>query len=335
MGEPKLLDRMRAVLRTNHYSISTEETYVTWSRRYILFHGKRHPSAMGAPEINEFLSHLAVERNVSASTQNQALCAILFLYREVLGEDVPWMDDLVRAERRQPTPVVLTRDEVRKVIGRMDGPMQLIARLLYGTGMRVMEALRLRVKDLDFDAGEIVVRSGKGGKDRRTMLPGALASALRHQLVGARELHDRDVAEGFGSVWMPEALAVKYPSASRSWSWQWVFPAAQRSMDPRGGVERRHHVGEQMIQRAVRQAARASGVTKPVTPHTLRHSFATHLLMSGHDIRTVQELLGHSDVKTTMIYTHVLGLGASGVRSPLDTLDKIEERGDYPSDDEK
>jgi integron integrase len=329
MAEVKLLDRMRIAIRTRHYSIRTEESYVKWTRRFILFHNKKHPSAMGADELNAFLSHLAVDRNVSASTQNQALCAILFLYRHVLGEEVPWLTEVIRAHRRDVLPVVLTRAEVRVLIGRMSGNAQLIARLLYGTGMRVLEALRLRVKDLDFDAGEIVVRSGKGSKDRTTMLPRVTAKGLRHHLEDVRALHDRDVAAGFGSVYMPEALAMKYPNASRSWAWQYVFPAERRSVDPRSGQERRHHVSEQIVQRAVREAARGAGIAKPVTPHTLRHSFATHLLESGQDIRTVQELLGHVDVKTTMIYTHVLGLGASGVRSPLDTLTgDVEEEED-------
>lgn len=326
MTEPKLLDRMRALLRTKHYSIRTEDAYVQWARRFILFQGKRHPSSMGAPEINEFLSHLAVERNVSASTQNQALSAILFLYRDLLGDEVPWLENLVRAPRTKRLPTVLTREEVRTLIGAMSGIQQLVARLLYGTGLRLLEALRLRVKDVEFEASELTVRNGKGDKDRTTMLPRTLARPLRDHLVRVRDLHDRDVEEGFGSVWMPDALAVKFPSAPRSWPWQWIFPAAHRSVDPRGGEVRRHHLGPHVIQRAVQRAARAAGITKPVGPHTLRHSFATHLLAGGQDIRTVQELLGHSDVKTTMIYTHVLGLGASGVRSPLDGL---EEEGDY------
>lgn len=325
MAEPKLLDRMRALLRTRHYSIRTEDAYVQWARRYILYQGKRHPSMMGAPEINQFLTYLAVERNVSASTQNQALSAILFLYRELLGEEVPWMADLVRARRKEHLPVVLTREEVRRLLGQMTGVPQLVARLLYGSGMRLMEGLRLRVKDLDFATGEVSVRTGKGNRDRVTMLPRVLAVALRHCLEEVRSLHDRDVAEGYGRVWLPEAVSVKYPGAERSWKWQWVFPAERRSIDPRGGVERRHHLGEQVIQRAVHEAVKRTGIEKAATPHTLRHSFATHLLESGHDIRTVQELLGHADVKTTMIYTHVLGLGASAVRSPLDALDPMEE----------
>ncbi len=332
MAAPKLLDRMRARLRTRHYSIRTEDSYVQWAKRFILFQGKRHPSAMGAAEINEFLTHLAVERNVSASTQSQALAAILFLYRDVLGEEVPWLNDLVRAPRRERVPVVLSRDEVRLLLAHLSGAAQLVARLLYGTGMRLLEGLRLRVKDLDFESGEVVVRSGKGNKDRTTTLPRVLTTALRQHLEGVRHLHDRDVAEGFGRVWMPEALAVKYPNANASWSWQWVFPAGHRSIDPRSGIERRHHLGEQVIQRSVHEAVRRAGIAKAATPHTLRHSFATHLLASGHDIRTVQELMGHSDVKTTMIYTHVLGMGASGVRSPLDALGLPEDDSPSPPD---
>ncbi|MGZ5445023.1 MAG: integron integrase [Thermoanaerobaculia bacterium] len=329
MAEPKLLDRMRALLRTRHYSIRTEDAYVQWARRYILFHGKKHPSAMGAGEINAFLSHLAVERDVSASTQMQALCAILFLYRDVLVEEVPWLSELERVPRKQRTPLVLTHAEVKRLLGAMAGTPHLVARLLYGTGMRLLECLRLRVKDLDFETGEVVIRSGKGNKDRTTMLPRVLSVALRHHLEGVRSLHDRDVASGFGRVWLPDALEVKYANAAGTWGWQWVFPAAQRSIDPRSGIERRHHLSEQMIQRAVHEAVRKTGIAKPATPHTLRHSFATHLLASGHDIRTVQELLGHTDVKTTMIYTHVLGLGASGVRSPLDALEgEPEPEGD-------
>lgn len=320
---------MRGVLRTRHYSIRTEDAYVQWVKRFILFHGKKHPSAMGAEQINEYLTHLAVARHVSASTQSQALAAILFLYRDVLGEEVPWLTELVRAPRRERAPVVLTRDEVRRLLGEMSGTAQLVGRLLYGTGMRLLEGLRLRVKDLDFETGEVVVRAGKGNKDRATTLPRVLSVELQRHMERVRALHDRDVAEGFGRVWMPDALEVKYPNANGSWSWQWVFPAGKRSIDPRSGIERRHHLGEQVIQRAVHDAVRRAGIAKAATPHTLRHSFATHLLASGHDIRTVQELMGHADVKTTMIYTHVLGLGASGVRSPLDALGAPEA--DWPS----
>jgi len=325
MERVKLLDRMRAVLRTRHYSIRTEDAYVQWVRRFILFHGKKHPSEMGSEEINEYLTHLAVERHVSASTQSQALAAILFLYRDVLGEEVPWLTELVRAPRRERAPVVLTREEVRRLLGEMSGTAQLVARLLYGTGMRLLEGLRLRVKDLDFETGEVVVRAGKGNKDRTTTLPRVLSVGLQRHMERVRALHDRDVVEGFGRVWLPDALEVKYPNANASWSWQWVFPAGKRSIDPRSGIERRHHLGEQVIQRAVRDAVRGARIAKAATPHTLRHSFATHLLGSGHDIRTVQELMGHADVKTTMIYTHVLGLGASGVRSPLDALGAGED----------
>jgi integron integrase len=275
---------------------------------------------MGSEEINAYLTHLAVQRHVSASTQSQALAAILFLYRDVLGEEVPWLTELVRAPRRERAPVVLTREEVRRLLGEMSGTAQLVARLLYGTGMRLLEGLRLRVKDLDFETGEVMVRSGKGNKDRTTTLPRVLSAGLQRHMERVRALHDRDVSEEFGRVWMPDALEVKYPNANASWSWQWVFPAGKRSIDPRSGIERRHHLGEQVIQRAVHDAVRCAGIAKAATPHTLRHSFATHLLESGHDIRTVQELMGHADVKTTMIYTHVLGLGASGVRSPLDAL---------------
>jgi len=324
MERVKLLDRMRAVLRTRHYSIRTEDTYVQWVKRFILFHGKKHPSEMGSNEINEYLTHLAVERHVSASTQSQALAAILFLYRDVLGEEVPWLTELVRAPRRERAPVVLTREEVRRLLGEMSGTAQLVARLLYGTGMRLLEGLRLRVKDLDFETGEVVVRGGKGNKDRATTLPRVLSAGLQRHMERVRALHDRDVSVGFGKVWLPDALEVKYPNANASWSWQWVFPAGKRSIDPRSGIERRHHLGEQVIQRAVHDAVRCAGIAKAATPHTLRHSFAAHLLESGHDIRTVQELMGHADVKTTMIYTHVLGLGASGVRSPLDALSAAE-----------
>ncbi len=324
MEQVRFLDRMRAVLRTRHYSIRTEDTYVQWARRFILFHGKKHPSAMGSEQINAYLTHLAVERHVSASTQSQALAAILFLYRDVLGEEVPWLTELVRAPRRERVPVVLTREEIRRLLAEMSGTAQLVARLLYGTGMRLLEGLRLRVKDLDFETGEVVVRAGKGNKDRATTLPRVLSVGLQRHMERVRALHERDVSEGFGRVWMPDALEVKYPNANASWSWQWVFPAGKRSIDPRSGIERRHHVGEQVIQRAVHEAVRSVGIAKAATPHTLRHSFATHLLESGHDIRTVQELMGHADVKTTMIYTHVLGLGASGVRSPLDALGAAE-----------
>lgn len=319
-SRPRLLDRLREALRVRHYSLRTEGAYVDWVRRYILFHGKRHPEAMGALEVQSFLTHLAVERKVSASTQNQAKAAILFLYRQVLGVELPWLDEVVQARERRRLPVVLTPGEARALLDQLDGTMGLLAALLYGTGMRLMEGLRLRVKDLDFHAHEVTVRGGKGDKDRVTMLPVKLEAPLRAHLEKVRRIHERDLAEGFGEVFLPDALAVKYPGASRQWGWQWVFPSAVRSADPRGGGMRRHHLYPESVQRAVREAARRAELAKPVTPHVLRHSFATHLLAAGHDIRTVQELLGHEDVETTMIYTHVLNRGGRGVASPLDGL---------------
>lgn len=317
---PKLLEQLREALRVRHFSIRTEDAYVDWVRRYILFHGKRHPKEMGAPEAGAFLTHLAVERGVSASTQNQAKAALLFLYRHLLGVDLPWLAEMVQAKRSPRLPVVLTPGEVRCLLGQMSGVTGLVAQLLYGTGMRLMEVLRLRVKDLEFERREIVIRDGKGGKDRVTVLPDSLLEPLRRHLDRVRALHEGDLAAGFGAVYLPDALAVKLRAASRAWGWQWVFPSATRSADPRTGIVRRHHLLGETIQKAVRQAARAGELTKPVTPHVLRHSFATHLLAAGHDIRTVQELLGHKDVATTMIYTHVLNRGGRGVPSPLDGL---------------
>jgi integron integrase len=275
---------------------------------------------MGAPEVQAFLSHLAVERGVSPSTQNQAKAALLFLYRNLLEVDLPWLSEVVQAKRQPRLPVVLTPGEVRALFDQMEGGMALLARVLYGTGMRLMEGLRLRVKDVEFERREIVVRDGKGGRDRVTMLPDRLAGPLRAHLDRVRELHDRDLSEGFGEVHLPDALALKAPHAARAWGWQWVFPSAQRSVDPRSGAIRRHHLHPESLQKAVRLAGRAAELVKPVTPHVLRHSFATHLLAAGHDIRTVQELLGHKDVATTMIYTHVMNRGGRGVTSPLDGL---------------
>lgn len=315
---PKLLDSVRDRIRAKHYSLRTEEAYVSWIRRFILYHRKKHPSAMGAEEVNQFLTSLAVERKVSAVTQNQALSAILFLYREVLHDPLPWLQDLVRAERRRRLPVVLTVDEVAAVIGRIDGTTKIITQLLYGSGLRLMECLRLRVKDLDFSRRQIILHDTKGKDDRMTMLPMAVIAPLREHLDRVHSLHQDDLSRGFGAVWLPDAFAVKSRNAEREWRWQWVFPARSMSVDPRSGVKRRHHVHETVIQKAVRTAAGATGIEKRVTCHTFRHSFATHLLERGHDIRTVQELLGHRDVTTTMIYTHVLQRGASGVRSPLD-----------------
>ncbi|MDR0780235.1 MAG: integron integrase [Pseudomonadales bacterium] len=317
---PKLLDQLREAIRARHYSIRTEAAYCDWARRFILFHGKRHPREMEAAEVTAFLTHLANERNVSASTQNQAKSALLFLYKQVLGIELPWLDEIVQAKRGVRLPVMLTPREVRDLLGAMQGTMGLVVGLLYGTGMRLLECLRMRVKDLELTRREILIREGKGNKDRVTVLPENLVLPLQKHLVRVRALHDADVAAGFGEVYMPDALAVKYPRAARQWGWQWVFPSPVRSLDPRSGVERRHHIYPESVQRAVREAARQVGTIKPCTPHVLRHSFATHLLQAGYDIRTVQELLGHSDVKTTMIYTHVLNHGGRGVISPLDAL---------------
>ena len=315
---PRLLDQVRGKIRLKHYSIRTEQAYVDWIKRFVLHFDKRHPSEMGAREVEAFLTHLAVQGRVAASTQNQAKSALLFLYREVLERDLPWLEDVERAKAPKRLPVVLTQDEAQTVLSRLKGTHWLVAGLLYGSGLRIMEALRLRVKDLEFTRGEILVREGKGFKDRVTMLPAMLIEPLKVHLKRVKVLHDQDVAEGFGEVYLPYALDRKYPNAAREWGWQYVFPSNNRSVDPRSGAVRRHHVQDQAIQRAIRQAVRDAGIVKPATPHTLRHSFATHLLTSGYDIRTVQELLGHKDVATTMIYTHVLNKGGRGVTSPLD-----------------
>ena len=315
---PKLLDQVRGKIRLKHYSIRTEQAYVDWIRRFILFFGKRHPRDLGAAEVEQFLTHLAVEGKVAASTQSQAKSALLFLYREVLDNELPWLDNVERAKVPKRLPVVLTREEVMAVLTRLEGTHWLVASLLYGTGLRIMEALRLRVKDVEFSRKEILVRDGKGFKDRVTMLPVALAAPLAEHLKRVKALHEQDLAAGRGAVYLPYALERKYPGAARDWAWQYVFPSAGLSEDPRTGIVRRHHLQDQAVQRAMRQAVRDAGVDKPATPHTLRHSFATHLLEGGYDIRTVQELLGHADVSTTMIYTHVLNKGGRGVTSPLD-----------------
>lgn len=315
---PKLLDRVRIAIRVRHYSARTEKAYVQWIRRFILYHGKRHPSAMGANEVNAFLSHLAVDRTVSASTQNQALAALLFLYRHVLEEPLPWLGDLVRAQRPERLPVVLTIEEVREVIAQLEPPVKLVVQLLYGSGLRLLEALTLRIKDVDFARGQLTVRDPKWKHDRATMLPAAVTAELHEQIVHARLVHQADLACGWGETWLPDAIAGKLPNAARDPRWHWVFPASRRWRE-QDGREGRHHLHETVVQRAVSDAARASAMDKRVTCHTFRHSFATHLLERGHDIRTVQELLGHRDVSTTMIYTHVLRHGARGVRSPLDT----------------
>jgi integron integrase len=315
---PKLLDQVRDSIRTLHYSIRTEEAYLLWIKKFILFHHKRHPLEMGEPEVTEFLTHLAVDKNVAASTQNQALSALTFLYRVVLDQPLDWIDDVVRAKRPARLPVVFTRDEVRAVLAQLEGAKWLMASLLYGSGLRLMECLRLRVKDVDGAMGQLIVREGKGQKDRATVLPAALREPLKQHLARVKVMHDQDLREGFGRVYLPYALERKYPHADRQLGWQYVFPASQRATDPRSGVVRRHHVAETVLQRAVRGAIRRAGLTKTGSCHTFRHSFATHLLEAGYDIRTVQELLGHQDVTTTMIYTHVLNKGGQGVRSPMD-----------------
>lgn len=317
---PTLLAQLRAEIRTRHYSPRTEEAYVWWVRRFVRFCGLRHPRDVGQGEVTRFLSNLAVDRRVSASTQNQALSALVFLYGEVLRMPVGWLTTLVRAKRSTRMPVVLTREEVRGILDRLPGISWLVAAVLYGTGVRLLEGLRLRVKDVDFAANEIMVRGGKGDRDRVTMLPERLKGPLLHHLADVRRQHERDCAEGAGWVELPGALAVKYPRAGREWGWQWVFPATRGYVDRASREHRRHHLHESVVQRAFREARRAAGIAKPASCHTLRHSFATHLLEAGYDIRTVQELLGHRDVRTTMIYTHVLKRGGLGVRSPADSL---------------
>jgi len=318
--KPRLLDTVRDALRLRHYSRRTERAYLGWIRRYIVFHAKRHPAEMGAAEVSRFLSSLAVEGRVSASTQNQALAALLFLYGPVLGVELPWLDELVRAVRPERLPVVRSRDEVRAVLLVLRGTPRLMAVLLYGAGLRLLECARLRVKDLDFAANQIVVRSGKGDRDRVTLLPAVVRPALERQLARVRAQHERDLRAGAGWVELPHALARKYPNAGREWAWQWVFPATRTYTERTTSQRRRHHLHETVVQRAVYRAVREAGLTKPASCHTFRHSFATHLLEDGYDIRTVQELLGHRDVRTTMIYTHVLNRGPAGVRSPLDGL---------------
>ncbi len=317
---PKLLDQVRDKLRVKHYAIRTEQSYVDWIKRYIYFHDKTHPKDLGAQNVEAFLTHLAVVGKVAASTQNQAKSALLFLYREVLEIQLPWLDNVTQAKAPKKLPVVLTVAEVQAVLSCLSGSHLLIASLLYGGGMRLMEAVRLRVKDVEFSRHEIIVREGKGFKDRVTMLPEAVVVQLKTHLVKVKALHEEDLAQGYGEVYLPFALDKKYPNAGREWGWQYIFPSKNLSVDPRSGKTRRHHLDEKGVQRAMKQAVRDAGLVKPATPHTLRHSFATHLLQSGYDIRTVQELLGHSDVSTTMIYTHVLNKGGRGVASPLDQL---------------
>jgi integron integrase len=318
------MDRVRSELRVRHYSIRTEEAYTSWIRRYIQFH-RRHPRDLDGEDLNRFLTHLAEEGRVAVSTQRQALSAILFLYRHVLKTDLDWLDDVVRARQPRRLPTVLSREEVTAVLSQLQGTVQLVVLLLYGTGMRILECLRLRVQDVDFDLGHITIRNPKGGRDRVTMLPDSTRDRLAENLITVRALHNQDLEQGFGSVYLPHALERKYPHADRDWKWQYVFPAGSRGIDPRSGVERRHHLHESVIRKGVYAAARAAAISKKVSCHTFRHSFATHLLMAGYDIRTIQELLGHKDVKTTMVYTHILGnSGGRGVTSPADTLHRPE-----------
>jgi integron integrase len=317
-GKPKLLDRVRQLMRLRHYSLRTEEAYVGWIRRYILFHGKRHPRELNEKHVSEFLSSLAINGCVAASTQNQALNALLFLYKEVLQRELGFVGNALRVKRAPKVPVVLSPSEVRGILAQLQGQYRLMAQLLYGSGLRLLECVRLRGKDVDLHYLHITVRDPKGGRERKTMLPVSLAAPLREHLHRVKARHEQDLAEGFGSVYLPTALERKIPSASREWAWQYVFPAERRSIDPRTGIERRHHVNEKNLQNAVKAAVRKSQVPKRASCHTLRHSFATHLLENGYDIRTVQELLGHKDVSTTMIYTHVLNRPGLGVKSPLD-----------------
>ncbi len=314
----KLLDNVRNVLRVRHYSYQTEKTYVHWISQFIFFHKVTHPAEMGAAEVEAFLTHLAVERNVAASTQNQALAALLFLYREVLSVDLPWLDKFTPAKKSDRVPVVLTKEEVKLIINQLTGTNWLIANLLYGSGLRLIEALRLRVKDLDFGFKQIVVRDGKGGKDRFTVFPRALIEPLQQQLQAAEKLHEQDLRCGLGHAEMPLALGKKYPNAEKEWAWQYVFPSKSLSVDPRTSQTGRHHVSPSALQKVFKEALRKSRIPKNASPHTLRHSFATHLLQDGYDIRTIQDLLGHKEISTTMIYTHVLQNNRLGVRSPID-----------------
>ena len=319
MSIPAFLEEVRAAIRLRHYSLRTEEVYLLRIRHFIQFHGKRHPARLGAVEVRSYLTHLAVEGQVAASTQNVARCALVFLYRNVLETPLPPLEGVAPAKRPERLPVVFTRAEVKAILDQMEGTPLLMASLLYGSGLRLMECLRLRVKDIDLEMHQITVRDSKGGKDRVTMLPQTIQPALRQQLAHAHDGYEQDCANGTANVFLPDALSRKYPRAPQEWAWQWVFPAKTLSTDPRSGEVRRHHLGEETLQRAVKAAIRRAGLAKNGSCHTLRHSFATHLIEDGYDIRTVQELLGHADVRTTMIYTHVLNRGGRGVHSPLDT----------------
>lgn len=314
----RLLDRLHETIRIRHYSRRTGRAYAGWVKRFVRFHGMRHPEEMGGEEVTTFLSDLAVRRRVSASTQNQALSALLFLYRHVLEIDLPWLDDLVRAKKPQRVPTVLSRAEVRSLLDQLEGPVLLAASLMYGSGMRLLECLRLRIQDVDFGRSELMIRDGKGAKDRITLLPGSLHGPLKEQMRRGREIHRQDLAVGAGSVELPDAIVRKYPRAAREWPWQWVFPATRVYRHKETGQRRRHHLHETVVQREVKSAVVRAGLSRRASSHTLRHSFATHLLEAGYDIRTIQELLGHKDVSTTMIYTHVLNRGGRGVKSPLD-----------------
>lgn len=317
--QPRLLDRVRSALRVRHYSLRTEEAYIYWIKRYIFFHHKRHPLEMGEKEIGSFLNHLAEKENVAASTQNQALCALIFLYKHILQKEIGNLEFLW-ANKPKRLPVVFAREEVSIILNQLSGIYWLMGMLLYGSGLRLLECLRLRVKDIDFKYNQIVVRDGKGEKDRVTMLPGKVKAPLQAHLQKVKKVHEEDLEKGFGAVYLPYALERKYPNANREWKWQYIFPASQLSVDPRSGVKRRHHLHESVLQRAVKEAIRKAGITKQSGCHTFRHSFATHLLEDGYDIRTVQELLGHEDIKTTMVYTHVLNQGGKGVKSPADKI---------------
>jgi len=329
-GRSPFLDQVRDAIRTRHYSIRTEQAYIGWIRRFILFHNKQHPRELGETHVAEFLTHLAVKRKVSPNTQNQALNALVFLYKQIIRQPLGDILGAVRAKRPQRLPVVLTRDEVRRLFQHLDGPCWLPTCLLYGSGLRLMECLRLRVKDLDFDHRAITVRSGKGGKDRVVTLPDPCIVSLKRQLESVRNLHEKDLSDGFGAVWLPYALERKYPQAPKAWGWQYVFPASKRSVDPRSGITRRHHLDDSCLQKAVKLAVRRAGIVKPASCHTLRHSFATHLLERGMDIRTVQEQLGHKDIRTTQIYTHVLQRGGNAVVSPL--ADILGSDNDFSAD---
>jgi integron integrase len=318
--KPRLLDQVRTAIRTKHYSYQTEEAYIAWIRQFILFHNKQHPADMSEIDVNVFLNYLATRRKVSASTQTQALCAIVFLYRYVLGRELGQLQGLIRAKKKKNLPVVFTRDEVRQVLENLSGTHRLMANLLYGSGLRLMECIRLRVKDVDFGYNQIVVRDGKGKKDRVTMLPKTIGPYLIEHLKKVKQQHNQDLSKGYGEVYLPNALGRKYRGANKSWAWQYVFPSIKFSVDPRSGIKRRHHINQQYLHRAVKSTMQKSGIFKAASCHTFRHSFATHLIEDGYDIRTVQELLGHKDISTTIVYTHVLNQGGQGVRSPADTI---------------